>query len=208
MSRRRPRYPRILRSRRGPIATVAIALLLAIAVADRAGLFGWRGDDRARYHGRTFHVVNVVDGDTLDVGAPDGDRPTTRIRLWGVDTPETGRGGQLKMHFGPEASAYAKSLALNEPVRLELSGRDTRDRYGRLLAYVYLARNGTMLNERLLETGHAYADTRFEHEYMRRFKSLEERARKDRVGLWATATVNDMPHWRQRLENWKAVRSP
>lgn len=200
MTLRRKRSPHILRSRRGPILTAAVVLLAALAIADRLGLLGWRGDDRSRYHDQTFRVVKVVDGDTLDVDAPDGSHATTRIRLWGVDTPEIAHGGQAEMYFGPEAKAFAQSLVLEKPVRLELSNGRTRDRYGRLLAFVYSADSGNMLNERLIETGHAYADNRFDHEFKKRFGELEARARKNKVGLWAQVTMNDMPLWRQRIE--------
>lgn len=204
--RRRLRSPRILRSRGRPVAAVLVTLLIALAVADRLGLFGYRGDDRGRYHHQSFVVVKVVDGDTLDVDAPDGSRPTTRVRLWGVDTPEVAGSGGPEMHFGPQASEYTKSLVLDQRVRLELSAQRARDRYGRLLAFVYLA-DGGMLNEQLLQTGHAYADTRFDHEFKQRFTALEARARKSRVGLWAAITLKEMPLWRQRLESWKAERS-
>ena len=45
--------------------------------------------DVRKYHGKTFTVVNAVDGDTIDINIPDGKYEQTRIRLWGVDTPET-----------------------------------------------------------------------------------------------------------------------
>ncbi|MHC4596883.1 MAG: hypothetical protein ACYS19_18295, partial [Planctomycetota bacterium] len=45
--------------------------------------------DFQKYHTKTFTVVNVVDGDTVDVDVPDGEYKYTRIRLWGIDTPET-----------------------------------------------------------------------------------------------------------------------
>jgi micrococcal nuclease len=199
------RSPRILRSHRGPVAAVLVVLLVALALADRLGLFGWRGDDRNRYHHQSFVVVNVVDGDTLDVDAPDGSRPTTRVRLWGVDTPEVAGSGGPEMHFGPQASGFTKSLVLDQRIRLELSGQRTRDRYGRLLAFVYLA-DGGMLNEQLVETGHAYADPRFDHEYKQRFSALEERARRGRTGLWTDVSAKEMPLWRQRLEARKVER--
>jgi len=59
-----------------------------------------RAGDVARYHGKTFTVVNVVDGDTIDVDVPDGEYEHTRIRLWGVDTPETKSPKVGVMYFG------------------------------------------------------------------------------------------------------------
>jgi len=48
-----------------------------------------RAWDTEKYHGKTFTVSNVVDGDTIDIDVPDGEYEHTRIRLWGIDTPES-----------------------------------------------------------------------------------------------------------------------
>ena len=158
------------------------------------------GDDQNRYHDRSFRVARVVDGDTLDIEAPDGEKAVTRIRLWGVDTPETGQGRQPLMHFGAEATAFAKQTLTGRTVHVVLSPKRTRGKYGRLLAYVFLQRGGRMFNEMLLDEGYAYADLRFKHHYFDRFKSFEKLARKARVGLWAKITLDDMPAWKQRFE--------
>lgn len=197
-SRRSDIWPRAWRRR--PVA-VAVALLVAIVV-----LWGRLsvpfGSDHDRYHNQTFLCIDVIDGDTIDIAVPDGDDPHTRIRLWGVDTPEVrGRGGV--MYYGPEASAFAESLVLDESVRVVLSPDRTRGKYGRLLAYVYLPDGGTMLNEELLRRGYAYADHRFPHAWKERFADLEARARRDKVGLWAEVQPDQMPEWRQRYEQWR-----
>jgi micrococcal nuclease len=154
------------------------------------------GDDMTRYHGRTFRVTRVVDGDTLAVDAPDRGKPETVIRLWGVDTPEVHNAGPPQ-HYGPEASAFAKRIAGNKVVRLELVPDDTRGGYGRLLAYVYLP-DGTMLNERLIAQGYGYAHTKYPHGLEDRFVRLERQARNKRLGLWRDVTFEDMPEWRQK----------
>ncbi len=88
---RRPYTPRTRQIRylagKGAVGLLVIGLLVALAVGDRLGVFG-RADepDWTKYHEKTFRVVKVVDGDTLDVDCSDGDRDSTRIRLWGVDT--------------------------------------------------------------------------------------------------------------------------
>ena len=163
------------------------------------------GSDFGRYHNRTFVCTYVVDGDTLDVGVPDGTKAQTRIRLWGVDTPETAKSPGGERYFGPEASAFTKSLVRDEPVRLELVAADTRGKYGRLLAYVFVG--DVMLNEALLEQGYAYADRRFAHPRRERFIQLEKRAQKQKVGLWANVTFDKMPEWRQRYETWRDSRT-
>ncbi len=196
---------RWLRRRRLGVAMVVLAIV-ALACYDHFG-HGRPGqgaagadprDDIARFGGRTFHVVQTVDGDTIHIDVPDRGDPYTIVRLWGVDTPEV-YGGQRPAYFGPEASKFTHRLAGGRKVRLELVPGQTRDRYGRLLAYVFLP-DGGMLNERLVAEGYAYADTRFPHSLGAKFVHLEEKARAARVGLWAGGTIADMPDWRQERE--------
>ena len=196
------------RFRRNPGFFLAILLITAVVVCDRTRTRVATppptnvaaSADFTRYHNRTFSVARVVDGDTFDIDAPDAGKPTTRIRLWGVDTPETGRGRTVEMHFGPEASAFAKSTLEGKRVHVVLSPRRTRGKYGRLLAYVFLERGGIMFNELLLEEGYAYADRRFPHHYKQQFEAIEKRARRAGKGLWESITTGDMPKWRQRFE--------
>ncbi len=223
MSPRRHRsFPASIRLPRGwrraaPLALTVFGLAVAV-VCERSGLspvstqsrsaspgFADR-DDLDRYHDHTFRVVRVVDGDTIDIEAPDHGNPGTRIRLWGVDTPEVAHGSQPNMYFGPEARTFAERTLENKSVHIVLSPKRTRDRYGRLLAYVFLERGGTMLNELLVEEGMAYADTRFDHAYKKRFEDAEKRARKSSTGLWADVKTEDMPAWRQKRER-QAERS-
>ena len=185
--------------RRHPLVCAVVVITILAAVAERVA--GRRqGDDYTRYHDRTFTVINVVDGDTFDIDIPDGQYPTTRIRLWGVDTPEVAGSRAGEMHFGPEASAFAKRTLSGKRVRIELSPTKTRGLYGRLLAYGYRVSDGGSFNERLIETGHAYADWRFAHPLKRRYKMLEQRAQRRGAGLWANVKRQDMPAWRQRME--------
>jgi micrococcal nuclease len=172
----------------------------ALLVCDRTRRAPVADDDWTRYHDRSFAVKRVLDGDTLIIEAPDRDKEVTRIRLWGVDTPELARGKKAGMHFGTEAKAFAERTLMGRRVHVVLSPKRTRGKYGRLLAYVYLERGGRMFNELLLEEGYAYADLRFPHHYFKQFKAVEKRARKDGVGLWAGITRQQMPQWKQRFE--------
>jgi endonuclease YncB( thermonuclease family) len=163
--------------------------------------------DHVRYHNQSFRCVRVVDGDTLDIEIPDRHRETTRIRLWGVDTPEVAKGSRPAMFFGSEAEARTRELVEGRMVRVVLAPDKTRGLYGRLLAYVYLPEGGEMLNELLLSEGLAYADRRFPHVWKNRFVNLESRARRDEVGLWADVKLEQMPDWRQRYERFAAQQS-
>ena len=176
-------------------------LLAALALAARMGLLPEpRGGDYERYDERVARVVRVVDGDTLDVNIPDHKKSKTRIRLWGVDAPEVGHHGTEPMYYGEQSSAFVRDTVLDRQVRIELSPVRTRGKYGRLLAYVYDADTGRMLNESLLTTGHAYADTRFDHLRKNEFTRLERRARKERLGLWKQVRTEDLPAWKRRAD--------
>jgi endonuclease YncB( thermonuclease family) len=214
MRRRRRRIPlpsTIIvppRFRRHWPATLVLTLIAFAVVCDRSGRFPASSQqtgtstqtDHDRYHDRSFSVVKVVDGDTLDIDIPDGDRPATRIRLWGVDTPEVKGSPSGEMYFGPQASKFAKELLSGQRVHIVLAPKKTRGKYGRLLAYVMMERGGAMFNELLLENGLAYADRRFPHSYREQFEAIELRARRGGVGLWADVTRDQMPKWRQRFE--------
>jgi micrococcal nuclease len=153
--------------------------------------------DLETYNGKQFAVVKVVDGDTLDIDIPDANY--TRIRLWGIDTPET-KDPRLPgpMYFGPEASEFATKLAFGKQVTIFLDNeRSTRDKYHRLLAYVQLP-DKTFLNEILLSEGFAYADLRFKHSFYNKYKQLESAARSQKKGLWAGVTEGQLPEWLQR----------
>ncbi len=181
---------------------VCVILLSSVLtlVCNRVVVVAPSGSDRDHYHNKAFRVTRVVDGDTLDIDAPDGDKDTTRIRLWGVDTPEVARGNKPGMHFGEQASTFTKNTLADREVYVVLSPTDTRGKYGRLLAYVFLERGGEMFNEMLINQGFAYADLRFKHHYFNKFRDVEQRARRSGVGLWADVTIEKMPTWKQRYE--------
>jgi micrococcal nuclease len=109
---------------------------------------GWRGPDGSAGPREGARVLRVVDGDTVRVRLDGGGRET--VRLIGIDTPETVKPGAPVERCGPEASRFAKRLLTGRRVRLE-PGVEERDRYGRLLAYVFL--DGRMVNEQLVARG-------------------------------------------------------
>lgn len=157
-----------------------------------------RAYDFEKYHEKTFTVVKVVDGDTIDIDVPDSNYNHTRIRLLGVDTPETKNPKTGVMYFGPEASEFTRKSAFEKQATIFLDeGKNTRDKYGRLLAYVKLP-DGRFLNEVLLSEGFAYADTRFKHSFYYKYKQLEAAAKRQKKGLWLNVKPEQMPEWLQR----------
>lgn len=154
--------------------------------------------DSVRYDRNTFAVLRVVDGDTLHLDAPDADARITKVRLLGIDAPEMGDARHGPMYFAEEATKLATDLALRKTVTIYLDEQaGSRDKYGRLLAYVELP-DGRFLNEELLSSGCAYADLRFRHSYYYRYKQLEAGARAAKAGLWARVVPEQMPLWRQK----------
>lgn len=155
-------------------------------------------NDFVKYHNKTFAVVKVVDGDTIDIDISESKYDHTRIRLWGIDTPETKNDKTGVMYFGPQASEFTKGFALQKQVTVYLDiGNKTRGKYGRLLAYVQLP-DGRFLNEVLLKEGFAYADSRFRHSFYNKYKNLEAIARKQKKGLWKAVTMEQLPQWLQK----------
>ncbi len=174
-----------------------------LSALDHAGVFGYRGSRRADFNGAVATVTYAADGDTIDVDIPDGSRAVTRIRLWGVDCPEIAhRDGEEDAYFGCEAVEFVRQNVVGRRVRLELDPiRSPRDRYDRLLAYVYLEDTGEMLNETLVTQGLGYADRRFRHVFKDRFVKVEKKAMRQQVGLWAGVKPEQMPAWRQRMDS-------
>ena len=123
-------------------------------------------------------VERVVDGDTIIVSG------VGRVRLIGVDTPESVDPRRPVEFFGKEASAFTRRLVDGKRVRLEYDW-ERADRYGRTLAYVYLP-DGTFVNAEIIRRGYGHAYTRFPFEHLDRFRRLERAARTAGRGLWGT----------------------
>lgn len=124
-------------------------------------------------------VERVIDGDTLVLEGGE------RVRLIGVDTPETVHPQKPVERFGKEASEFTRGMVEGERVRLEYEqGMPTEDRYGRTLGYVYLE-DGTLLNLEIIERGYGHAYTRFPFSKMEGFRAAERHAREVERGLWA-----------------------
>jgi len=193
------------RSRTVLIVVCVLAAGAAVWLDRRAGnglrrriVKTWPRNDVDKYAGRTFKVVKIVDGDTLDIGIADGEYENTRVRLLGIDTPEMGTGKGDRMYFGPEAAEFAKKLALGKEVRVILDKKSpTRDKYGRLLAHLEFE-DGRSVNEELVGKGFAYADLRFANDRFDRYVELQKQAVREKKGLWQNVAKEQLPKWLQR----------
>lgn len=128
-----------------------------------------------------YDVVRVVDGDTIVI---DYNKKEEKVRLIGVDTPESVHPTESKnTEEGIKTSNYTKEMLTGKKVGIELDVQE-RDKYGRILAYVYL--DGEMYNMLLLKKGYAKVATYPPNvKYVDEFTKLQEIARNEKIGLWA-----------------------
>ncbi len=168
---------------------IPLALVLALAAAAAAHACAPSARETGGVRVEPAQLERVVDGDTVVVRV-EGVRET--VRLYAVDAPETR--GDSAVPLGEEATAFVEREA-GDTVWLEVGDARRQDRYGRLLAYVWLeppADGGqaevrrAMLNARLLEAGLAkvYPASQ-DRTHMDLFEDLEAEARASRRGLWS-----------------------
>ncbi len=130
-----------------------------------------------------FTVTKVIDDDTIWV---DNNGQRLKIRLIGLDTPESVDPRKPVQCFGLEASAQAKTILSGQSVYLETDpGQDTIDKYGRTLAYVWTA-SGRLFNLDMIADGYAFEYTYdLPYRYQADFKTAEGDARTQSRGLWS-----------------------
>jgi endonuclease YncB( thermonuclease family) len=128
-----------------------------------------------------YTVTRFSDGDTITVDM-NGQKET--IRMIGVDTPETHDPDVPVQCYGPAASAYTKNLIGTNKVRLEADPTNqNRDRYNRLLRYVYLP-DGRLVQDEIIKNGYGFAYTLFPFTKSKDFVGLQDQAKTQNKGLW------------------------
>ena len=166
------------------LVPIALALVLAsVACSPRTAASPRPGDQAV--------VVRVVDGDTLDVELQGA---TVRVRLLGIDTPETVDETRPVQCYGPEATArLVELLPRGAVVRLERD-REARDRFGRLLVYVYRVDDGLFVNAALIEGGFATTLSIAPNTLRsREFELLRQQSQRERRGLWGACPAFGAP---------------
>lgn len=138
---------------------------------------------------RLYMVTHIDDGDTFRINA---DAYEVRVRMLGVNTPETVDTRKKVQCFGPEASTHTKLLLKRQKVRLNFSpDRELKDGYGRYLAYVY-REDGLFVNKYLLENGFAREYTvGTPYDRQDEFKTAQADAKNALKGLWAKCVSKD-----------------
>lgn len=183
---------RLTKRQRKQLITAILALIL-ISLGTLSERLGWNiaqqpiaQEINQTTAAGTYQVISVEDGDTIVV---DMAGKKERVRFIGVDTPEVKDPRKPVQCFGRAASNFTKQLIGDGPVRLEADPENTnRDRYNRLLRYVYLPDN-TLVNAKIIEDGYGFAYTSFPFTKKDEFKALESQASNDNRGLWGNCEL-------------------
>ena len=173
------------------VVTIGVIVLLAY--------FGWKYiipklDQKDLKQKKAYLVKKVFDGDTFEVEI---DGKSEKVRMLGIDTPEkwdsdkldrdidrTGKDKETIKKLGALSSDFTTRLIGGKKVILHTDvNDDDKDKYGRLLRYVYLE-DGTFVNLKIVEEGYANAYRKFNVAKQNEFIKAEKEARENKKGLW------------------------
>ena len=170
--------------RRWQITSIIFAIFSVIFAAS----FFWKALEPAvpsangfANKGNLYQVLRIIDGDTIEIEY-EGHR--TSVQLIGVNAPETVHPSKPPERFGSEATAFIQSLLLDKFVYLEFDG-DKKDKYDRLLAYVYRDSDDLFVNLEIIRQGYGQTEARFPFKYMNLFKYHESQARSGKKMMWS-----------------------
>ncbi|HYH36479.1 MAG TPA: thermonuclease family protein [Candidatus Saccharimonadales bacterium] len=170
---------------RGWTAAILLLISLAIWAATQAGWMKPPGEVLEQNQPGLYSVKRFIDGDTIAVNM-NGKIET--IRFVGIDTPETHKPNTPVQCYGPAAAAFTKNLIGNKSVRLVSDSLSTnRDRYDRLLRYVYLP-DGTLVNQKLVQNGYAFYYPYFPFTKSKLFEADQQAAMASHKGLWGNCS--------------------
>lgn len=125
------------------------------------------------------YCMRVIDGDTIVVKIKGKEE---KVRLIGVNTPEMDHPDPKVKTLANEAYLFTKKMVEGKDVKLEFD-QQKNDKYGRLLAYVYLL-DGTFLNAEIIKQGYGFAFTRYPFKFLDQFRGFEKESRENKRGLW------------------------
>lgn len=174
---------------------IKFIITLLVAILSSAGIFAATNTGQAplaefaqEQNPGLVDVEKVADGDTISIRSQG---KIEKIRLIGVDTPEKNDARKPIQCFAQAASNFTESKLTGKQVRLEADPQgDNRDRYGRLLRYVYLP-DGTLVNKAIIEEGYGFAMTGFPFSKMEEFRAAQTTAREQNRGLWNTCNIDE-----------------
>jgi micrococcal nuclease len=165
-----------------------LALHLILIAYTLAAVPAYGADTRGR-------VRWVTDGDTIVL--TDGER----VRYADINSPEVAHDGEPGEPYGDEARAFNQKLVLGRWLNLELA-EESRDHYGRLLAYVFLE-DGTFVNGELVQQGYAHLIRRQSQvRYWERLLNFQRQALKEKKGIWSLPVAKPEKHYLGNKRTW------
>lgn len=173
--------------KRNATALLSFAAALALYIAQQQGWLNSLQQTAETSQPGSYKIARYVDGDTITVDM-DGKKET--VRFIGIDTPETHKPNTPVQCYGPAAAAHTKNVieAAGGRVRLVADPLNTnRDRYDRLLRYVYLP-DGTLVNELNIREGYAFYYPYFPFSKKDQFSAAQTEAQTAKKGLWSACT--------------------
>ncbi len=164
---------------------LALVLSLIVIVAEQHSVINEGGLVAVKNQPGLYTVAHFVDGDTIAVNM---NGKVEKVRFIGIDTPETHKPNTPVQCYGPAAAAFTKNVIGKNKVRLESDSLSTdRDRYDRLLRYVYLP-DGTNVNEKLVRNGYAFYYPYFPFTKSDQFNIDQQMAMAEHKGIWGNCT--------------------
>ena len=185
------------------IGLVGLLLIIAIALIQNHGWLNKPEKGVMTTQPGLYAINHYVDGDTISV---DMNGQAQEVRFIGIDTPETHKPNTPVQCYGPAAAAYTQSRikASGGKVRLVSDNLSTnRDRYNRLLRYVYLP-DGTDLNQQLVANGYAFYYPYFPYSKSAEFSKDEQTAMAAHKGLWGACTPTPSDHGGYKMNETQA----
>lgn len=189
------------RLRKKHISLLSLALFACVSILQYTANNGGVQDvtkQASEHQPGLYEIDHFVDGDTIAVKM---NGTTESIRMIGVDTPETHKPNTPVQCYGPAAAAYTKNLIGKNSVRLESDPKSTnRDRYNRLLRYVYLP-DGKLVAHELIANGYGFAYTQFPFTKSQDFVAAQDQAKTTNKGLWGNCAPYQQTNGRWQTNN-------
>lgn len=167
------------------ISFITSLVIFVLVLGQYLGWFGNGAQHLEQTQPGLYTVDRFVDGDTIAVKM---DNKVETIRMIGIDTPETHKPNTPVQCYGPAAAAFTKNLIGTNKVRLQADEKSTnRDRYNRLLRYVYLP-DGRLVEAELIKNGYGFAYVDFPFTKSDEFVRYQDEAKTASKGLWGNCT--------------------
>jgi micrococcal nuclease len=188
------------------ISLLALLVVLFLTIGQRQGWFEGAKKSVITTQPGLYTIAHYVDGDTIVVNM---NSTNETVRFIGIDTPETHKPKTPVQCYGPAAAAHTQNVikAAGGKVRLVSDSLSTnRDRYNRLLRYVYLP-DGTDVNKLNIEQGYAFYYPYFPFSKKAEFAAAEKSAQDAKKGLWGACTPTPTDNGGYKMDETQAQAS-